>query len=345
MFGISPTSLYSPGFLSCLVYSTFSIVMVLANKLVVSSFEFRATLVLLVFQNTCAVVMALAGRALTWLSFENFTLRTAVQWLPVNILFCLMLYTGFKSLQYLSVPLVTIFKNVTNIIILVGDWYFFKQPTSAPIVLSLMLMLAGAVMAGFADIAFSAVGYTWMALNCLATASYVLYLKRAVTTVSLSKFGMVYYNNLLSVPLLLGLALLNGELGSVWAQTMGPGTGSSPVALQANGAALGRAVLPGAPLWVANPLGFVGTMLVSGVVGFALNGASLWCVQATSPSTFSMVGALNKIPLAILGVMIFSDPLTLQLASFIMVSLAGGVLYSYVKERESQAAARSTLPK
>jgi hypothetical protein len=96
MFGISPTSLYSPGFLSCLVYSTFSIVMVLANKLVVSSFEFRATLVLLVFQNTCAVVMALAGRALTWLSFENFTLRTAVQWLPVNILFCLMLYTGFK---------------------------------------------------------------------------------------------------------------------------------------------------------------------------------------------------------------------------------------------------------
>jgi drug/metabolite transporter (DMT)-like permease len=76
------------------------------------------------------------------------------------------------SLQYLSVPLVTIFKNVTNIIILVGDWYFFKQPTSAPIVLSLLLMLAGAVMAGFADIAFSAVGYTWMALNCLATASY-----------------------------------------------------------------------------------------------------------------------------------------------------------------------------
>ncbi len=127
----------------------------------------------------------------------------------------------------------------------------------------------------------------------------MLYLKRAVTTVSLSKFGMVYYNNLLSVPLLLGLALLNGELGSVWAQTMGPGTGSSPAALQANGAALGRAVLPGAPLWVANPLGFVGTMLVSGVVGFALNGASLWCVQATSPSTFSMVGALNKIPLAV----------------------------------------------
>ncbi len=96
MLGVSAASLYSPAFLSCLVYSTFSIVMVLANKLVVSSFEFRATLILLVFQNTCAVVMALVGRAMAWLTFENFTLRTAVQWLPVNVLFCLMLYTGFK---------------------------------------------------------------------------------------------------------------------------------------------------------------------------------------------------------------------------------------------------------
>jgi hypothetical protein len=76
------------------------------------------------------------------------------------------------SLQFLSVPLVTIFKNVTNIAIMAGDWYFYQQPTSLPIVLSLLLMLAGAVMAGLADIAFSPLGYTWMALNCLATAAY-----------------------------------------------------------------------------------------------------------------------------------------------------------------------------
>jgi hypothetical protein len=96
MLSISPSSLYSPAFLSCLVYSTFSVVMVLANKLVVSTFEFRATLLLLVFQNSCAVVMAVGGRALGFLSFENFSLRTAVQWLPANVLFCAMLFTGFK---------------------------------------------------------------------------------------------------------------------------------------------------------------------------------------------------------------------------------------------------------
>jgi hypothetical protein len=114
----------------------------------------------------------------------------------------------------------------------------------------------------------------------------VLYLKRVVSTVRLSKFGMVYYNNLLSMPLLLGLAILIGELGDVWAQVATAVGGGGDTA---------------APQWVTSPVAFVGTMIVSGAVGFALNGASLWCVQATSPSTFSMVGALNKIPLAVSG--------------------------------------------
>jgi hypothetical protein len=100
----------------------------------------------------------------------------------------------------------------------------------------------------------------------------VLFLKYAVTTVSLSKFGMVYYNNLLSVPLLLAVAWSTGEASTALAS-------------------------PSRAEWAS--VGFVCTLVVSGVVGFALNGASLWCVQATSPSTFSMVGALNKIPLAV----------------------------------------------
>ena len=94
-------------------------------------------------------------------------------------------------------------------------------------------------------------------------------MKKAVTTVSLSKFGMVYYNNLLSVPLLLVVAGVNGEVI--------------------------RAIE--FPAW--DSLGFLATLVISGIVGFALNGAALWCVQATSPSTYSMVGALNKIPLAV----------------------------------------------
>jgi hypothetical protein len=40
------------------------------------------------------------------------------------MLFCAMLMTGFLSLKALAVPMVTIFKNLTNVVILTGDWYF-----------------------------------------------------------------------------------------------------------------------------------------------------------------------------------------------------------------------------
>jgi GDP-mannose transporter len=261
--------------------------------------------------------------------------------------------------------MVTIFKNLTNIIVLIGDFYFFNQRASAGIVGSLLLVLLGAVLAGLNDLAFSPVGYAWMGVNCCASASYrecthaaccmshvlfpchsppqpcadfacpvstslsfrcfllmfvsslsssltVLYLRKAVTTVKLSKFGMVYYNNVLSLPLLSVLVLFTGELPRAFAFES----------------------------WLSVP--FVFTNIVTGAVGFFLNAASLWCVQATSPSTFSMVGALNKIPLVVIGVVIFSDTLTLKVAMYVSLSLVGGILYSFVKESEMRAKQTTT---
>ncbi len=102
---------------------------------------------------------------------------------------------------------------------------------------------------------------------CLAFA--VLYLRVAVTSINLSKLGMVYYNNFLALPLLAVCAILSGELS----------------------------VLPEFPdLYSAS---FLTSVVATGVVGFGLSIGSLWCVQVTSPSTYSMVGALNKIPLAV----------------------------------------------
>ena len=55
---------------------------------------------------------------------KRFNSDVAMDWLPVNMLFCAMLMTGFLSLKALAVPMVTIFKNLTNVVILTGDWYF-----------------------------------------------------------------------------------------------------------------------------------------------------------------------------------------------------------------------------
>ena len=122
-----------------------------------------------------------------------------------------MLISGFLSLVYCNVPMVTIFKNCTNLITIFGEWWLFGEPLTILTILSLVIMVAGAVLAGHEDLQFSFIGYFWMVLNCLFTASYVLYMRYASTNIKLPRFGMVYYNNLLSFFLLLPICILNKE--------------------------------------------------------------------------------------------------------------------------------------
>ena len=60
-----------------------------------------------------------------------------------------------------------------------------------------------------------AAGYVWMALNCLATASYVLYMRARIKITGFKDFDTVYYNNLLSIPLIFVMALLLDEFSMI----------------------------------------------------------------------------------------------------------------------------------
>merc|ERR1719343_1709431 len=107
-------------------------------------------------------------------------------------------------------------------------------------------MLGGAIAAAWYDLYITGIGLFWMVANCLATSGYVLYLKFATKTLKLSKFGMVFYNNVLCALFLLPVASAMGE------------------------------------------------------VRIFLSFASLNCVQTTGPTTYAIVGSLNKIPITFL---------------------------------------------
>ena len=98
-------------------------------------------------------------------------------------------------------------------------------------------MLGGAVLAARHDVEFDASGYFWMGANCCSTASYVLYMNSKSKTVNLTsmfiqsylsldsyqvccfaEWGMVFYNNVISLPILLPVAILTGELPAVFGE-------------------------------------------------------------------------------------------------------------------------------
>lgn len=151
--------------------------------------------------------------------------------LPVDIFFVVMLSTSFEAMRWLSVPMITVFKQLANLLTAMGEWYLFGKTVTNGVLLAFGVMIFGTILATANDLEFSLAGYCWQMANCVSTSGYVLYLKHATQSIDMSKFGvrrcalrdslddasslpwqMVFYNNLLSLPLLGIIATMHGEL-------------------------------------------------------------------------------------------------------------------------------------
>ena len=290
--------------------------MVLVNKLILTTYKYKYPMVLLFFQNFCSLLLLRLASALGFLpNFSPIMKKDKVmKWLPVSVLFVLMLLTGFYSLKYLAVPMVTIFKNTNNVLVTVGDWYFFGQHVSLGVVLTLGLMILAALLAGSNDLQFSLIGYIWTFFNCLSATGYVLYMRVAINGMDLDRFTMAYYNNILSLPLiLLGDILVFGEFYQFLSS---PSSDDQTIFSSSSSSS-----------------SFYLLFLFSGCIGFTLSNASFKCLQITSPTTYSMVGALNKIPLAIIGTWLFSTNISAKGGIYIFLSLLAGVCYAWTKAK------------
>jgi len=297
------TNLVFTSVVACFVYSVASMMMTFTNKAVYAIFNFQFPLVIQMYQHCFTVALFVLARFLGFIAFEDLKWGVVVKWYPVNLLFIFMLMSSSFALQVLSVPMVTIFKNITTTIVTIGDFLVFRQPTSREIMFALSLMVASSIVAAYNDLAFDFYGYCWMSLNCVVSAVYLLYMRKAMKETGLSDFGLVYYNNLLAIPTVLPILLLSGELPSVYND------------------------------WGTPSGGFYWTILLSGISGVLISISSFWAVKTTSPSTYSYVGALNKIPLTILGFIFFSSPMTKYGAISISIGLFAGVIFTFAKHR------------
>jgi len=279
--------------------------MTLSNKFILSSsgYDFHFPSFLLLYQSVFSSVFVYILKILGLITCEDISLPLVMKWLPTNFLFVAMLLSGSYALRFLSVPMVTVFKNFTTMFVTLGDFTYFGQPLSAGIVGSLTLMFLGSIVAAFNDLEFRLDGYIWMFINCIVGAGYVLYMKIAMKGTKLSEFGSVLYNNLLSVPMVLVLAWLDGFEGVLEY-----------------------------PQW--SDTGFLLSILFSGFSSVCISFASFWTVKTTSPTTYSVVGSLNKIPLTVVGVLVFQTPVSTLGGISIGIGLLGGVVYSYWKNRE-----------
>lgn len=195
---------------SCLCYMCCSMLITLSNKMLNTNVGIDVpkqpyTLAVIAFQSLIAAVVTILLNRMAGIGDRiDFRPNVMVSAVPANLFFSGMLYTGFLCLAYNGVHMVTLFKNVTNIFTVLGEWACFGSRVSTGVIASLFLMGTGAFLSAVNDLEFSVRGYSWMLLNCLSTSAYILYLRFLSKSESLkvSKMEMVLYNNLLTFAIL-----------------------------------------------------------------------------------------------------------------------------------------------
>lgn len=85
-------------------------------------------------------------------------------------------------------------------------------------------------------------------------------------------------------------------------------------------------------------------MIFSGLSTVFISYTSAWCVRVTSSTTYSMVGALNKLPIAVSGLVFFDAPVTLPSVSAIAVGFVSGIVYALAKIKQPSQPKVGILP-
>ncbi|CCJ29986.1 unnamed protein product [Pneumocystis jirovecii] len=146
-------------------------------------------------------------------------------------------------------------------------------------------------------------GYIWMITNCFCSSAYVLGTRKRIKSGHFTDFDAMFYNDLLGIPFLIICTLIIDD----WSK---------------------ENILRNTYGKIFEP---VVAILLSGVFSAGIAYTSLWCIRATSSTTYSMIGALNKLPVSIFGLVFFKTPTTFLTISAIIIGFFSGVLYTIGK--------------
>nr|OQO24672.1 GDP-mannose transporter 1 [Rachicladosporium sp. CCFEE 5018] len=318
--------------ISILAYCGSSILMTVTNKIVLTG-TFNLNFFLLAVQSIVCIIAIQTLKLMGIAQFRDFNTDEARKWFPISLLLIGMIYTGSKALQFLSIPVYTIFKNLTIILIAYGEVIWFGGSVTSMTLLSFGLMVVSSLIAAWADIQHALTGsgealtgeaaeklstlnagYLWMLCNCFCSAAYVLGMRKRIKLTNFKDFDTMYYNNLLSIPVLLlcSLFLENWSAPNIAI--------NFPAGHEAKVFAI---------------------MVISGLSSVFISYSSAWCVRVTSSTTYSMVGALNKLPIALSGLIFFDAPATFASVGAIFVGFVSGVVYAVAKMWQSKNKAQT----
>ncbi|CAN1812704.1 UDP-N-acetylglucosamine transporter UGNT1 [Linum perenne] len=252
------------GAYAAISYMACAVLLVMFNKAALSSYNFPSANVITLFQmiSSCSFLYALrrskiisfnateskstTDGAVTFVSFE--TLRHT---LPLSASYLLYMLVTMESVRGVNIPMYTTLRRTTVVFTMIMEYVLAGQRYTSPIVGSVALIVAGAVIAGVRDLTFDFYGYGVVFIANITTAIYLATIGRIGKSTGLNSFGLMWCNGVICGPVLLFWTLIRGDL----TMTVHFSYLFSPGFLDLFTIGIGWAVFGGLPFDVFNVLG------------------------------------------------------------------------------------------
>eukprot|EP00708_Paratrimastix_pyriformis_P003955 GAFH01002771.1.p1 GENE.GAFH01002771.1~~GAFH01002771.1.p1 ORF type:complete len:223 (+),score=76.90 GAFH01002771.1:331-999(+) len=207
-------------------------------------------------------------------------------------------------------------RRITTLLVMVFDffWRGIKLPSDE--VISVVVMVLAAAVAGVGDLQFSFLGYLFCFLNCVFTAGFLVSTRKAKADTHLGDVALLFYPNLTAIGFMVLLAWVSGEFD-------------------------------GLALWprefASNPMFWV-CLSMSAVQAFILNYATFLCSNHNSPLATSVTGQIKNIAQISLGMVWFGDVQYDPLNTVgLVIGIVASIWYGYLKYQQT-ASRKPILP-
>lgn len=271
------------------LYSVSSIATFDLNKYIMQEMKFEMHFLLVVLQ--CIIIVTII-RVQTLVS--NVTLRFSQhkKWHLTSILLTAMMLTGMKATLYFPATLYTLYKNLAIILTAFAEFYFFGRRVTLIAVISFCVMIYSSIFGNDID-TVKRVGYIWMALNILSTTGYVLYLKKLMALDRYTRTESVFFTNLISVPFVIILSI-----------------------------AFDKVSLP--------PITFklAAFIFLSSLTAYLTSYSTAWSMSILSSTSYSMIGAVNKLALSASGFAFFKENFETKKLISLFIGILASLIYS-----------------
>lgn len=249
---------------TCCLYGFGSGSMSFFNKALVSSLVFSYSNALLTMQMGACVLLFQVARATGWSRFTHPQPKPGGRWgrfelyvrlLPLSLAYCGNAMAGMLSLQGLSLPMYSVLKRFTPLLVAAAEFVLFGKRTSRRVLAALALCMIGFILAGLGDLVFDARAYALAMISCASQGAYMISVDHVGRALEMQSHELLYYNSLLSLLVILPWVVYTGEMQSALFEYAG---WSSPLFLFALSAMI--------------------------LLGMSLNYTMFLCTQVSAPS-------------------------------------------------------------